>query len=158
MALKLQWNNDFPWTRRERKCKKLKMKQQNAGSNIHFIRVCITSKLERDGRRTEKKGSLLKTPQQWLSCCHRAGGTHGDITELTVWLLPSHSTPPLTFTSSSLSFPVNQNRDFSIHLLSLSAFLKPLLLTGLPQHTSHKLTMHQFPPSHHTAQVRKSSL
>lgn len=103
MALKLQWNNDFSWTQRERKFKMFKMKQQNVGSNG----------LERDSGGTER-GSLQKVPQQWLSCRHRAGGTHGDIAE------PTLSCSPLLHSPLHLS-PANQNRDFSIHLLLLSA-------------------------------------
>lgn len=113
MALKLQWNNDFPWTQRERKFKMFKMKQQNAGSTTHFIRVCIRNGLERDSRGTER-GSLQKVPQQWLSCRHRAGGTHGDVAE------PTLSCSPLLHSPLHL-FPVNQNRDFAIHLLSALA-------------------------------------
>lgn len=102
-------------------------------------------------------GQLQKVPQPGLSCWHKAGGTHGD-TEIS-----PHGWPPFTeyvlictFPSLSLSFPVNQNRHFSIYLLLLPAFLKPLLLPGLPQHTPHKLTMDQFLLV--TAWVRKGSL
>lgn len=105
------------------------------------------SGLEPDSRRPEKKGSLQKMPQQRCPAVTGLVGPRGTLQS------PPHGYSPLTayapaliFTSSSLCFPANQNRDLPIHLLSLLAFLKPLLLTGLLQRTSRKLTTHRLPP------------
>lgn len=80
--------------------------------NIHFVKVCVASRLERDGGRTVCR-----------RCC---SGGRPAVTGLVGPTATSQSPPcgysPLTayvpsliFTSSSLSFPVNQNRDFLIN-------------------------------------------
>lgn len=155
MAVKLHCNKDFPWTQRERKYKKIKMKQQNAASNIYFIRVCIMSGLERDRRSQRRRVNCRK----FHSCPAVTGLVAPTVTPENPpcgWPPLTQYAPILTFPSLSPSFPVNQNRQFSTDLLLLPAFLKPLLLPGLPQYTPHKLTIGRFPLV--TAWVRKGSL
>lgn len=131
MAVKLHCNKDFPWTQRERKYKKIKMKQQNAASNTHFIRVCITSGLEQDrGSQRRRVGC-----RRWHSCPAVTGLVAPMVTPENPpcgWHPLTEYAPILTFPSLSPSFPVNQNRHFSTDLLLLPAFLKLLLLPGLP--------------------------
>lgn len=93
MALKLHCNKVFPWTQRERKYKKTKMKQQNTTSNTHFIRVCIKSGLERD------RGGQ----RRWVSCrrCHSQGCPVG--TRLVAPMVAPRSHPMADPLSQSMS-------------------------------------------------------
>lgn len=159
MALKLHCNKDFPWTERERNIRRSKWNSRmllpihiSSGSALR-VGCSMTGEDRGDGSAAEEATAMAVL----LSCCHRVGDTHSDTENPPCgWPPFTECAPIFTFPSLSFSFPVNQNRHFPIYLLLLPAFLKPLLLPGLPQCTSHKLTMGQFPLV--TAWVRKGSL
>lgn len=127
--LQLQWHSNYHETM-------ISLKKENIGSCSKqnckmLLPIYISWGLVLQVGWSMRVGGQWTMRLWWPSCRHRAGGTHSDIAEPTLQLLPSHSMcPSLIFTSSLLSYPVNQKRDFPILLLLLSALLKPLLLTG----------------------------
>lgn len=142
MALKLHCNKDFPWTERERKYKMIKMKQQNAASNTHFIRSVLrvgwslTGEDRGDGLAAEDVTamSVLLSQGWWHPRWHW---------EPTLLLTPFHRICPHSYIPLFISSSKSEQTLFNL-LLLFPAFLKPLPLPGLPQCTPHKLSIGQF--------------